>query len=52
VKTETNYTTYHTFRTDIIIILTAAHAQLLPLQVGVVLAATKIVTYLLHIIQQ
>lgn len=50
VKTETKHATCHTFGTDIIIILTAASPQFLPLQVGVVLAATKVVTYLLHIV--
>ena len=52
VKTEIKHTTCHTFGTDIIIILTAASPQFLPLQVGGVLAAAKIVTYLLHIVQQ
>jgi hypothetical protein len=41
-----------TFDTDIIIILTATSAQFLPLQVGVILASAKIITNLLHIVQQ
>jgi hypothetical protein len=41
-----------TFHTDIIIILTATNTQFLPLQVGVVLASTEIVTNLLDIVQQ
>lgn len=42
-----------TFVTDIIIIFTATSAQLLPLQVGVVLANAKIITDLcLDIVQQ
>jgi hypothetical protein len=41
-----------TFHTDVIIILTATNAQFLPLQVRVVLASTKIITNLLHIVQQ
>lgn len=43
---------YFTFVADVIIILTATNAQFLPLQVGVVLASTKIITNFLHIVQQ
>jgi hypothetical protein len=43
----------YTFVTDIIIIFTATRSQLLPLQVGVVFANTKIITDLfLDIVQQ
>jgi hypothetical protein len=52
MKTESKHATCCTFGTDIVIILIAASPQFLPLQVGVVLAATKIVTYLLYIVQQ
>jgi hypothetical protein len=54
-KTEIKHKTCHTFGTNIIIIiinLTAASPQFLQLQFGGVLAAAKIVTYLLHIVQQ
>jgi hypothetical protein len=40
-----------TFHTNVII-LTATNAQFLPLQVCVVLASTKIIKNLLHIVQQ
>jgi hypothetical protein len=52
VKPEIEQATCHTFGTNIIIILTAASSQFLPLKVGGVLAGAKIVTYLLHIVQQ
>jgi len=51
VKTEIKHTC-HTFGTNIIIILTATSPQFLALQVGGVLAADKIIAYLLHIVQQ
>jgi len=54
VKTKIKHTTCHTFGTNIIIIiiLTASSPQFLQLQFGGVLAAAKIVTFLLHIVQQ
>jgi hypothetical protein len=52
VKPETKHATCHTFGANIIIILTAATSQFLPLEVGGVLAGTKIVTYFVHVVQQ